>query len=65
MGPVPGGGRHRTSYSSSSWDEHMRLHSHRLTGVDRQYEKEAQALSDPPEGTSHLIAAVEIPDYDI
>ena len=47
----------------SSWEEHMRQHAERLTGTDRQYEEEAQAFSDPPEETSHLIA-VELPDYD-
>jgi predicted MFS family arabinose efflux permease len=47
----------------SSWEEHMRQHAERLTGTDRQYEEEAQAFSDPPEETSHLIA-VELPNYD-
>jgi len=40
----------------SSWDEHLRQHSDRQTGADQEYENEAQALSDPPEETSHLIA---------
>jgi MFS family permease len=48
----------------SSWDEHMRQHSHRLTGVDQQYEEEAQALSEPREETSHLIA-VEVPGDEL
>jgi hypothetical protein len=44
-----------------SWEEHMRQHSDRLTGTDQQYEEEAEAFSDPPVETSHLIA-VELPD---
>ncbi|MBV9357583.1 MAG: MFS transporter [Chloroflexi bacterium] len=40
-----------------SWAEHLRQHSERLTGTDRQYEQEADALSDPPARISHLIAA--------
>ena len=44
-----------------SWEEHLRQHSDRLTGTDQQYEEEAEAFSDPPEETSHLIA-VELPD---
>jgi predicted MFS family arabinose efflux permease len=47
-----------------SWEEHLRQHTDRLTGADQQYEEEAQAFSDPPEETSHLIA-VEVPDYDL
>jgi hypothetical protein len=46
----------------SSWDEHMRQHAERLTGADQQYETEAEAFSDPPQETSHLMA-VELPDY--
>jgi MFS family permease len=48
----------------SSWDEHMRQHTERLTGSDQQYGEEAQAFSDPPEETSHLIA-VELPDDEL
>jgi MFS family permease len=40
----------------SSWEEHLRQHSERLTGTDQQYEEEADALSDPPPRISHLIA---------
>jgi len=40
-----------------TWEEHLRQHRERLTGVDRQYEEEADALSDPPPQTEHLIAA--------
>jgi MFS family permease len=47
-----------------SWDEHMRQHTDRLTGTDKQIEDEATALSDSPEETSHLIA-VDVPDDDL
>ncbi len=40
-----------------SWEEHLRQHNERLTGADRQYEEQADALSDPPPQTVHLIAA--------
>jgi hypothetical protein len=50
-------------YVVSSWDEHLRQHSDRLTATDQQYEEAAQAFSDPPE-TSHLIA-VDLPDYEL
>lgn len=40
-----------------SWEEHLRQHTDRLTGPDRQFEERAEALSDPPSETSHLIAA--------
>jgi MFS family permease len=45
----------------SSWDEHLRQHSGRLTGTDETYLDAARAFSDPPPRTSHLIAA-ETPD---
>ena len=38
-----------------SWEEHLRQHSDRLTGVDRQYEAQVDTLSDPPPQTDHLI----------
>jgi MFS family permease len=44
-----------------SWEEHLRQHRERLTGVDRQYEERAEALSDPPPQTTHLLAA-DVPD---
>jgi hypothetical protein len=50
-------------YVVSSWEEHLRQHADRLTGTDRQYEEEAEAFSDRPTDTSHLIA-VELPDND-
>jgi MFS family permease len=40
-----------------SWEEHLRQHNDRLTGADRQYEEQADAFSDPPPQTVHLIAA--------
>ena len=40
-----------------SWEEHLRQHRERLTGADRQFEEQADALSDPPPQTEHLIAA--------
>jgi MFS family permease len=40
-----------------SWEEHLRQHNERLTGVDRQYEEQADALSDPPPLTTHLLGA--------
>jgi hypothetical protein len=40
-----------------SWEEHLRQHRERLTGADRQYEAQADALSQTPPQTAHLIAA--------
>jgi len=39
----------------SSWEEHLRQHSERLTGTDQQYEETAQALSDPPSIATHFL----------
>ena len=50
-------------YVVSSWEEHLRQHSDRLTATDQRYEEEAQAFSDPPE-TSHLIA-VDLTDNEV
>jgi hypothetical protein len=50
-------------YVVSSWEEHLRQHTDRLTGTDRQYEEEAEAFSSKPTDTSHLIS-VELPDDD-
>jgi hypothetical protein len=44
-----------------SWEEHLRQHNERLTGFDRQYEEQADALSDPPSLTTHLLGA-DAPD---
>jgi MFS family permease len=40
----------------TTWDEHLRQHHDRLTGVDEEYLDTARALSDPQPRTSHLIA---------
>lgn len=40
-----------------SWEEHLRQHRDRLTGADRQYEEQAETLSNPPPQTAHLLAA--------
>ena len=39
-----------------SWEEHLRQHRERLTGADRRFEEEAQALSETPPEATHLIA---------
>ena len=38
-----------------SWDEHMRQHTDRPTGLDRTFDEEASALSRPPPHTAHFI----------
>jgi MFS family permease len=38
-----------------SWEEHLRQHTERLTGTDRQFEEQADALSNPPSHSVHLI----------
>lgn len=43
-----------------SWEEHLRQHADRQTGTDWAFEERANALSDPPPETSHLIGA-EVP----
>ena len=43
-------------YVVPTWEEHLRQHADRLTGADQRFEDEADALSDPPPPTSHLIA---------
>ena len=40
-----------------SWEEHLRQHNERLTGTDQQYEEQADALSNPPPVTTHLLGA--------
>jgi MFS family permease len=44
-------------YTVPSWDEHLRQHRQRQTGVDRRLEEEADAFSDPPPRVSHLLPA--------
>jgi predicted MFS family arabinose efflux permease len=51
-------------YVVSSWDEHMRQHTDRLTRTDQQYDEEAESSSTAPVETSHLIA-VELPEYNL
>jgi MFS family permease len=41
-------------YLVPSWEEHLRQHSGRLTGGDRQVEERASRLSDPPPVAAHL-----------
>jgi MFS family permease len=48
-------------YVVPSWDEHLRQHRYRITGSDHEYEKSANALSDPPPEVSHLIAVDDLP----
>jgi MFS family permease len=45
------------AYIVPSWDEHLRQHSGRLTGLDRAAEEKAVALSDPPPEAHHLFPA--------
>jgi hypothetical protein len=40
-----------------SCEEHLRQHHEPLTGADRQYKEQADALSELPPQTAHLIAA--------
>lgn len=40
-----------------SWEEHLRQHTDRQTGVDHAFEEQADKLSDPPPQVSHLISA--------
>ena len=42
-------------FSIPSWEEHLRQHGARLTGTDRQFEQEVEALSDPAPTVSHFI----------
>jgi hypothetical protein len=44
-----------------SWEEHLRQHRERLTGFDQLHEEQAEALSNPPAQTAHLLA-VDLPD---
>ena len=48
-------------YTMPNWDEHMRQHRHRMTGTDREFEEQANALSDPPPDVSHLISVGHLP----
>jgi len=48
-------------YVVPSWDEHLRQHRYRITGVDHEFEARADSLSDPPPDVSHLIAVDNLP----
>jgi hypothetical protein len=48
-------------YTMPTWDEHMRQHRLRMTGTDREFEEQANALSDPPPDVSHLISVGHLP----
>ncbi|WP_433306578.1 MFS transporter [Actinoplanes sp. CA-030573] len=50
-------GRFVEAYLVPSWDEHLRQHSGRLTGGDREAEERALALTDGPAHASHLLSA--------
>ena len=56
-GDIPG--RFVEVFVVPSWEEHMRQHDGRLTGTDRAFEEQADALSDPPPTVAHLIATHE------
>ncbi|MEV4277412.1 MFS transporter [Actinoplanes xinjiangensis] len=43
-------------YVVPSWDEHLRQHTGRLTGADRDIEERALALADGPAEVSHLLS---------
>jgi quinol monooxygenase YgiN len=40
-----------------SWQEHLRQHTHRLTGADQEIEEEAIALAEGPPTVAHLFRA--------
>jgi MFS family permease len=42
-------------YVVPTWDEHLRQHTGRLTGTDRDIEVRARDLSDPPPFVTHLL----------
>jgi hypothetical protein len=44
-------------YTVGSWEEHLRQHSGRLTGFDRELDLRARSLSDPPPVVAHLFTA--------
>jgi len=39
-----------------TWEEHLRQHTDRQTGLDQEYQEQAASLSDPPPRTTHLIS---------
>jgi MFS family permease len=50
-------GRFVEAYLVPSWDEHLRQHSGRLTGVDREAEEHAESFTDGPSQATHLFSA--------
>ncbi|MDR7274123.1 MFS transporter [Catenuloplanes atrovinosus] len=48
-------------YLVSSWEEHLRQHTGRLTGADRAAEEHARSLADGPPEVSHLFPATAAP----
>jgi MFS family permease len=44
-------------YQVPSWDEHLRQHGGRLTGTDRDFERQARALADGEPEVTHLLPA--------
>ncbi|WP_433363434.1 MFS transporter [Actinoplanes sp. CA-142083] len=49
--------RYVEAYLVPSWAEHLRQHTGRLTGADREAEERALALTDGPAEVSHLLSA--------
>jgi hypothetical protein len=50
------GGRFVELFVVLSWDEHLRQHRARLTGVGQQDEEEVEGLSERPSHTTHMLA---------
>ncbi|BEL06854.1 MFS transporter [Actinoplanes sichuanensis] len=50
-------GRMVEVYVVPTWDEHLRQHTGRLTGADRDTEERALALADGPAEVTHLLSA--------
>ena len=53
--------RYVEQYTVGSWQEHLRQHSGRLTGFDRELDLRARGFSDPPPVVAHLFTA-RLPD---
>jgi MFS family permease len=47
-------------YLVPSWQEHLRQHTNRLTGADREYEEAAVALAEAPPEVAHMFPAHRI-----
>ena len=43
-------------FAVASWEEHLRQHRERQTGIDLQYRDDAAAQSDPTPQTDHYLA---------